>query len=139
MRYALLVYSDQSSWAELSDEEQARQREESMPGWNALFGELVAADPNVVGKELEEATAAKTVRVVDGEVLVTDGPFPETKEQIGGILILEARDLNHAIQLISKHPGVRGGPFEIRPVVDMSGMLAESERRRSRSKPPQAS
>jgi hypothetical protein len=66
-------------------------------------------------------------------VTVTDGPYAETKEQIGGILILEARDLNHAIQLMSKHPGVRGGPFEIRPAADLSGMVRDSERRRSKT------
>ena len=63
---------------------------------------------------------------------MTDGPYAETKEQIGGILILEANDLNHAIQLMSKHPGVRMGPFEIRPVADLSAMIRESEQRRRR-------
>jgi hypothetical protein len=53
---------------------------------------------------------------------------------LGGILVLEARDLNHAIQLISNHPGLKGGPFEIRPVEDLSALVAESERRRSRKK-----
>jgi hypothetical protein len=62
---------------------------------------------------------------------VTDGPYVETKEQLGGILVLEARDLNHAIQLISQHPAVRyGTPFEIRPVGDMNRMITESEQRR---------
>jgi hypothetical protein len=68
------------------------------------------------GEALQSATQAVTLRWRGGEVAVTDGPYAETKEQLGGILILEARDLNHAIQLMSKHPGVRlGGPFEIRP------------------------
>ena len=57
-----------------------------------------------------------TLRCSGGKVVTTDGPYAETKEQLGGILLLEARDLNHAIQLMSNHPGVRlGGPFEIRP------------------------
>jgi hypothetical protein len=72
--------------------------------------------------------------VEERQVSVTDGPYAETKEQLGGILVLEARDLNHAIQLISKHPGVKVGPFEIRPVDDISEMVAESERRRSKEK-----
>jgi hypothetical protein len=63
-------------------------------------------------------------------VSITDGPYAETKEQLGGILVLEATDLNHAIQLMSKHPGVKGGSFEIRPVADLSEMICESERRR---------
>jgi len=65
-------------------------------------------------------------------VSITDGPHAETKEQPGGILILEATDLNHAIQLMSKHPGVKAGPFEIRPIEDLSAFVAESERRRSK-------
>jgi len=64
-------------------------------------------------------------------VAVTDGPYAETKEQIGGILILEARDLQQAVELMSKHPGVKAGPFEIRPAADMSGMVQESEARRA--------
>jgi len=64
-------------------------------------------------------------------VSITDGPYAETKEQIGGILMLEARDLNHAIQLMSKHPGVKAGPFEIRPAGDLTDMIRESEQRRT--------
>ena len=62
---------------------------------------------------------------------ITDGPFTETKEQLGGIMLLEARDLNHAIELISKHPGVTFGPWEIRPEADLSEMIRESEVRRA--------
>jgi hypothetical protein len=60
-----------------------------------------------------------TLRYGDGGVLVTDGPYAQTKEQIGGILYLEARDLNEAIQLVSRHPGVRIGPWEIRPIENL--------------------
>jgi hypothetical protein len=74
-----------------------------------------------------------TLRFRGGKVTVTDGPYAETKEQIGGILILEARDLNHAIQLMSKHPGVQAGPFEIRPAADLAEMIRDSERRRSKA------
>ena len=67
-------------------------------------------------------------------MIVTDGPYAETKEQLGGILILEADDLNHAIQLMSKHPGVKAGPVEIRPAADLAEFIRESERRRSAAK-----
>jgi hypothetical protein len=77
---------------------------------------------------------ATTLRWKNGKVSITDGPYAETKEQIGGILILEARDLNHAIQLMSKHPGVKAGPFEIRPAADLTEMIRESEQRRAESK-----
>ena len=86
------------------------------------------------GEGLQPPGNAVTLRFRNGKVAVTDGPYAETKEQIGGILILEANDLNHAIQLMSKHPGVRVGPFEIRPAADLAGMIRESERRRSKAK-----
>ena len=86
------------------------------------------------GEGLQPAGTAVTLRFRGGKVTVTDGPFTETKEQIGGILILEANDLDHAIRLMSEHPGVRGGPFEIRPAADLTGMIRESERRRSAKK-----
>ena len=71
-------------------------------------------------------------RLVNAHRIVTDGPFAESKEVVGGILILEARDLDHAVELMSKHPGVKTGPFEIRPAADMTAVIRESERRRSR-------
>jgi hypothetical protein len=84
------------------------------------------------GEGLQGAETVSTLRLRDGKVAVTDGPFTETKEQLGGFLMLEARDLNHAIQLMSKHPGVRGGGWEIRPIADLSEMVRESEQRRAR-------
>ena len=62
---------------------------------------------------------------------ITDGPYAETKEQLGGILMLETTDLNHAVQLMSEHPGVKTGHFEIRLAADLTEMIRESERRRS--------
>jgi len=76
---------------------------------------------------------AKTLRgQPDGTVLVTDGPYTETKEQLGGIQVLDARELNHAIQLISQSPGVKleCGTIEIRPAADINEMMRENERRR---------
>jgi hypothetical protein len=83
------------------------------------------------GEALQPANTAMTVSWKNGKVAVTDGPYVETKEQLGGILVLEARDLNHAIQLISQHPAVKyGTPFEIRPTADLNEMMRESEQRR---------
>jgi hypothetical protein len=83
------------------------------------------------GEALQPVNTAMSVYWKNGKVAVTDGPYVETKEQLGGILLLEARDLNHAIQLISQHPAVKyGTPFEIRPVADMNGMIKQSEQRR---------
>ena len=109
MKYAMLVYSDQSSWEALSDEEAARQRAESMPRWITLFDELGKADPTAVGRELVAASEAKVVRVVDGETIVTDGPFADTKEVLGGIFLTELPDLDEAIRLAALVPAAEHG------------------------------
>ena len=85
------------------------------------------------GEALQPSSSARTLRWKDGKVLVTDGPYAETKEQVGGILVLEARDLDHAVELISRHPGVKYGPWEIRPAADLSQMIQESEHRRGKN------
>jgi len=82
------------------------------------------------GEGLESARTATTVRVKNGKPFVTDGPLMETKEQLGGVFILEAKDLDEAIQLISNHPGIAAAGFEIRPIADMTGALQASEKRR---------
>jgi hypothetical protein len=79
---------------------------------------------------LQPAETAVTLYWKNGKVATTDGPYAETKEQLAGLLILEARDLNHAIQLISQHPGMKLGTNEIRPAADLSEIKKESERRR---------
>ena len=116
MRYALLVYTDQSAWAELTEEEAAAARAEAMPKWIALFEELGKVDPGVQGRELAAASEAKVVRVRDGETLVTDGPFAATKEQIGGIFLTELPDLDEAIRLAALVPAAEYGSLEIRPL-----------------------
>ena len=118
MRYALLVYTDQSDWSSLSPEESARLRAESMPRWVAMFEELGRADPASGGKELAEATEAKVVRVRDGERIVTDGPFADTKEVIGGLFLTELPDLDEAIRIAALIPSAEHGSIEIRPLVD---------------------
>lgn len=85
------------------------------------------------GHALQPPNTAATLRCADGRVFATDGPFAETKEQLGGIMILEARDLAHAVELISAHPGAKFGPWEIRPAADLNEMLRQSEERRHRA------
>ncbi len=74
------------------------------------------------------------MRWKNSKVSITDGPYAETKEQLGGFGVFEASDLNHAIQLLSKHPAVKAGIVEIRPAEDLIEMIRESERRRSTTK-----
>jgi hypothetical protein len=83
------------------------------------------------GEALQPAENALTLYWKNGKVAIIDGPYAETKEQLGGILVLEARDMNHAVQLIGQHPAMTyGNIFEIRPTGDMSGIMKESEERR---------
>jgi hypothetical protein len=118
MRYALLIYSDQEPWFELSEEEAAKASEESLPRWYALMEDMAKADPNMEGKELDDIRTAKTVRVHDGEVMVTDGPFAETKEQIGGLFEISLPDLDTALEFAAKIPTAENGSIEVRPIVE---------------------
>jgi hypothetical protein len=85
-----------------------------------------------LGEVLQPPDSAKTVRLKKGKVMVTDGPYAETKEQIGGILVLDARDLDHAVQGVSQHPALKFGPWEIRPAGNLNAMVEESKRRRGK-------
>jgi hypothetical protein len=83
------------------------------------------------GEALQPKETALTLYRKNGKVATTDGPFAETKEQLGGILVLEARDMNHAVQLIAQHPALNyGSIFEIRPVGDLNEVMKASEQRR---------
>jgi hypothetical protein len=126
MKYVCLGYFDEKNWETLSEGE----RNALMDACFAYDDELRKGGHFVGGEALQDVRSATTVRYRNGKVSATDGPYAETKEQLGGILVLEARDLNHAVQLISRHPGVRVGPFEIRPVEDMTSLIRESEERR---------
>ena len=130
MKFVCLGYIDEQKWDGISEDER-----------NALMDECFAYDDVLRknghfagGEALESAQSAATLRYQKGKVIVTDGPYAETKEQLGGILILEAEDLKHAIELMSKHPGVKAGPFEIRPAADLAEFIRDSERRRSARK-----
>ena len=118
MKYAFLIYGNDSDWSDLSDQEKADLRAAEMPEWQALFEELGKADPNVSGLELDARGTAKVVTVQNGERLVTDGPFPETKEIIGGVFLIDLPDLDEAIRLAALIPTARGGSIEIRPIVE---------------------
>ncbi len=113
MRFLCLGYMDEKRWDAMSPSEQESLMQECF-----AYDDVLRQNGHFAGGEaLQSVRTAKTLRWQGGKVLVTDGPFAETKEQLGGLLLLEARDMDHAVALMSKHPGVRlGGPFEIRPV-----------------------
>lgn len=111
MKFICLGYADETQFQKLSKQELAAALEECF----AYDDELRRGGHFAGGEMLQSHNNAVTLRHRGGKVDVMDGPFAETKEQLGGILILEAKDLNQAIALMSKHPGVKFGPFEIRP------------------------
>jgi hypothetical protein len=127
MKYVCLGYIEENKWEAMSESERNAMMDECFN-----YDDLLRKNGHFAGGEaLQGPRNATTLRWQGGKVSVTDGPYAETKEQLGGILLLEATDLNHAIQLMSKHPGVKAGPFEIRPVGDLTEMIRESERRRT--------
>lgn len=127
MKYICLGYMDEKKLDAMSENELNHFLDECF----AYDDELRENGHFTDGEALQSVRNATTLRWGSGKVSITDGPFAETKEQLGGIMLLEARDLNHAIQLMSRHPSIRmGGTFEIRPAADLTAMVAESERRR---------
>lgn len=130
MKYICLGYMDEEIFANFSESEKNNFVDKCF----SYDEELKRTGRYVGGEALQPGMNAATLRIQNGKVSVIDGPFAETKEQIGGIMILEADDLNHAIQLMSKHPslalGKGGGSWEIRPAADLNGMIEESGKRR---------
>src|SRR3982075_1604371 len=132
MKYICLGYIEPGKFENMSESERNTVFDECFSYNDELRknGHLVAEEP------LQPPNTAVTVYWKNGKVAVTDGPYAETKEQLGGILALEARDLNHAIQLITELPGLKAGlgPIEIRPAADLSEMRRASEQRRAKAK-----
>jgi hypothetical protein len=115
MQYMLLIYNAEQEWAAMSDEER-----------NAVYGDYFAftnaireSGNYVDGAPLQPTSTATAVRVRGGEQLVTDGPFAETKEQLGGFYLVEAENVDEAIELAARIPGARYGTIEVRPVMPM--------------------
>lgn len=127
MKYVCLGYYDKSKFDGLTESER-----------NAMFDTCLEYDEHLRtnghwagGEALQSGETALTLSWKNGKVTTTDGPYAETKEQLGGILVLEARDMNHAVQLMAQHPALTyGNLFEIRPAADMSEIENASEQRR---------
>ena len=118
MKYAALLFNttdDWERWETLSPEGTAAARAEEMPKWEALF--RFVGPRWVDGYELGERSDAKVVRVRDGETQITDGPFAETKEVLGGLAVIDCENLDEAIEIASKVPLVDRGAVELRPLV----------------------
>jgi hypothetical protein len=114
MRYLLLIYDDEQTWANMSQEESQAIMGDYFGYSEEVFGAGVAK----AGDALQPTSAATTVRVRDGQTIATDGPFAETKEQLGGYYLIDVPDLDEAIKWAAKIPSSRIGSIEVRPVLD---------------------
>ena len=116
MKYMLLIYDSEQGRTKLGEAEQRQ-----MFGDYAKFTEDIKASRNyLAGSQLHPITTASSVRVRDGKELVTDGPFAETHEQLGGYYLIEARNLDEATSIAARIPSARFGTIEVRPVVERS-------------------
>jgi hypothetical protein len=114
MKYLLAIYADEAEWSELGDEGRQAMYQE----YGAVSEDLARRGMMIDGAELQPTAAATTVRIREGRTLVTDGPFAETKEQLGGYLVVECESLDEAIEAAGKLPTARHGSIEVRPLVE---------------------
>ena len=118
MKYMLLIYDKKQVWSKMSEAE-----------WRQIMGEYMQFSQAIrtsgnyqAGAPLRPTSTATSVRVLDGKRLVTDGPFAETREQLGGYFLIEAKDLDEAIGIAERIPAARFGTVEIRPVMEIPGL-----------------
>lgn len=121
MKYMLLVYSDENTWSE-AEREQCYAESIQLTQQLQANGQYLAASP------LQPIATATSVRVRQGKQLITDGPFAETREQLGGYFLIDARDLNEAIHIAGRIPAAHKGTIEIRPVIELSGLPENREK-----------
>jgi hypothetical protein len=115
MRYALLIYANEQDWASQTEEQSQAVNQEYM----AFTKDIIDRGLMKGGEALQSTATATTVRVREGETLTTDGPFAETKDQLGGFYLVDCKDLDEAIEVAARIPDVRRGSIEIRPVMDV--------------------
>lgn len=128
MKFICLGYADHTKFAALTESELGAMMEECL-----AYDDVLRRGGHFAGGEaLQAADQAVTLRFRNGQTQATDGPYAETKEQLGGILILEAADMAQAVELMSKHPGVKVGPFEIRPADEAVNALIAARNQSSK-------
>lgn len=114
MRYLCLIYDDESKWGSMSKDE----ADGFMGEYYAFTEDIKKNGQHIGGEALQPTATATTVRVRNGKVSSTDGPFAETKEQLGGYYLINAKDLNEAIQVAARIPSARLGSVEVRPIME---------------------
>jgi hypothetical protein len=131
MKFMLLLWGDEGQWADMSEEEAAAE----MARWEEYTDQLTAAGALVSGEGLQASATSKTLRIENGERIVTDGPFAETKEQLGGFYVIECESFDDALEWASKVPSAEQGPTEIRPVIAYEEMGIEDTQRPVEARP----
>jgi hypothetical protein len=116
MKYMLLIHQDEKAWEKLSESE----RKQIYGDYRQFTEQIMASGQYVAGDELHPTSSATSVRIRDGKQLVTDGPFAETREQLGGFYLVKANDLDEAIALAARIPSAKTGTIEVRPVSEMT-------------------
>ena len=114
MKYMLLIYHDEQRWDAYTESE----RQEIYRRYRELIGELNAAGKYIAGDELQPTVTANSVRVREGKSLITDGPFAETREQLGGFFLVDAANLDEANAIAARIPSATTGTIEVRPVAE---------------------
>jgi len=120
MKYLLLIYHDEPTWQALTEAE----RIEIYGEYRKLREKLLSTGQFITGSQLQPIATATTVRVREGKELVTDGPFAETHEQLGGYFLIEAKDLDEATRIAAQIPSARTGSIEVRPLVESAEAVA---------------
>jgi hypothetical protein len=116
MKYLCLIYDDEATWGRMPKPEV----DAMMAEYGAFTADIKRSGHYLGGNPLQPTRTASTVRVRKGKISTTDGPFAETKEQLGGYYLIEARDLNDAIQIAARIPSARVGCVEVRPIMDLN-------------------
>jgi hypothetical protein len=112
MKYMLLIYLDERAWSQQTE----GQRQEIYSEYRQLIQELTSSGHYVAGSQLQPTTTATSVQMRNGKELVTDGPFAETREQLGGYFLVETKGLDEAIRIAGRVPSARVGTVEVRPI-----------------------
>jgi hypothetical protein len=117
MKYLCLIYENEQNWSHYTK----NQGDSMMAEYGSFTQDIQTSGHMIGGEALQPTHTATTVRVRNGKVSTTDGPFAETKEQLGGFYLIEATDLNDAIQVAARIPGAKTGSVEVRPIMVFSG------------------
>ena len=122
MRYMLLCYDDEGAWAKAGMDVKEAAMKEAV----ALTHELDKKGQYILASPLKEAASATTIRVRNGKPVVTDGPFVETREVLGGFYLIDVANLDEAIAIAARHPGARLGSVEVRPIHELEGLPSKA-------------